>query len=146
MEVDTEMGPMTLEEEFADPLVPARVVYSAEEQKLVDRALIVPFGIRVVIELDEVPGESKGGIVVPEHSRSQTREFALTGTVLAVGPNIADTIRPGDRVLFGEYCFKKLWTITGFPKNKQITLTADQIMGLVKFDKIEIGEDYGTNS
>jgi chaperonin GroES len=68
---------------------------------------IHPLGDRVIIMPDEAPGQSKGGILLPE----KARERPARGTVLAVGPGkrLPDggrakvDLKPGLRVLYGRY-------------------------------------------
>jgi chaperonin GroES len=73
---------------------------------------IEPLGDRVVIEPDEAPKQSKGGIFFPDSMDDKDRRRGtLKGTVLAVGPGrmtdqgtfLSTSLEPGDRVLFGPY-------------------------------------------
>ena len=106
---------------------------------MITEPLIEPFGIRVVIEADEPPKTTKDGLWVPEGMEFATGGRTLTGTILAVGEGVRDLMQPGDRVLYSEYAYKKLSSITGFGNTKQIVILADQIIGKIKFEKVEIG-------
>jgi len=66
-----------------------------------------PLHDRVVVKRLEQERKSAGGIVIPDTAAEKPSQ----GEVVAVGPgktdengkNIAMTVKPGDRILFGKY-------------------------------------------
>jgi co-chaperonin GroES (HSP10) len=116
------------------------IEYNSKEREFLNQALVKPFGIRVVIDADKVPETTTGGLYVPPGLEHMTAARTLTGTVLAAGENVTDMLRPGDRVLYSEYSFKRLSGITGFPSDTgQIVILADQIIGKVLFNEVKLG-------
>ena len=57
-----------------------------------------PLGNRVLIDIHELPKESKGGILLPDsqYFKGQTQK----GTVVAKGPKVGDKLQVGDVVVF----------------------------------------------
>lgn len=58
----------------------------------------VPSWDRVLVRPDEVPGETAGGLAIPESAR----ERATTGEVIGAGAE-EDWLQPGMRVMFGKF-------------------------------------------
>lgn len=56
-----------------------------------------PVGGRVMVQPDAAEAESEGGIVFAESAK----ELPLTGTVVAVCASVAEQVKPGDRVCWG---------------------------------------------
>lgn len=71
-----------------------------------------PLHDRVVVRPLESETRSPSGIVIPDNAK----EKPTTGEVLAVGPGrrtedgttLSVTVRPGERVLFGQYAGQKI--------------------------------------
>lgn len=71
-----------------------------------------PLHDRVVVRALETDTRSPGGIFIPDNAK----EKPTTGEVLAVGPGrrtdngetLSVTVRPGERVLFGQYSGQKI--------------------------------------
>jgi chaperonin GroES len=71
-----------------------------------DLKQVRPLGDRVIVEVDDSPDTTKGGIIIPENAK----EPLTRGVVIAAGPGkVIDgkmrevTVKVGDRVLFGKY-------------------------------------------
>jgi chaperonin GroES len=71
-----------------------------------DLKQVRPLGDRVIVEVDESPDTTKGGIIIPENAK----EPLTRGVVIAAGPGaVVDgkfrevSVKAGDRVLFGKY-------------------------------------------
>lgn len=62
-----------------------------------------PLFARVLIER-EVKQKSSGGIIIPDAQR----HAKLTGKIIAVGPTVDETIKPGMQVVFGAHAGKWL--------------------------------------
>jgi chaperonin GroES len=60
--------------------------------------VLVPFGDRVVV-LPDPPEEMIGSFYVPDVAQQRPAR----GTVVAVGPDVPDSIRLGQRVLYGHF-------------------------------------------
>ena len=57
-----------------------------------------PMKDRVIVKRDDAEAQTESGIIL--HTAYSEKEF--TGTVLRVGPDVAD-VQPGDKILFGKY-------------------------------------------
>ena len=60
---------------------------------------IVPLGDRVVLKQVVAEETTKSGIVLP----GQTKEKPQQAEVVAVGPNVADLVVVGDKVIYAKY-------------------------------------------
>jgi chaperonin GroES len=58
-----------------------------------------PYGTRLIVKADEAEEITKGGIIIPE----MAKERPQFGTVLAIGEEVKEDIRPGDRVVYGKH-------------------------------------------
>lgn len=59
-----------------------------------------PLGIQVLVEPDPIEETSKGGIIIPEATKSKERPNK--GTVVAIGEKV-EIIKTGDRILYGKF-------------------------------------------
>lgn len=57
------------------------------------------FGDRVFIEPDKAEETTESGIIIPKNAQNP-KKF---GTVTLVGSEMSQDIKPGDRILFGEF-------------------------------------------
>jgi len=66
-----------------------------KEEKL---CFLLPCGARVVVQEDKFR-ESSNIIVTPDNIKRRP----TTGTILAIGPDVSEVFKVGDRVLFGMF-------------------------------------------
>lgn len=63
--------------------------------------MIKPVFARVVIRRDSIKEKAKSSLIIPPDAAK--RNAPATGMVLAVGPNVAKEIQPGQHVVFGQH-------------------------------------------
>jgi co-chaperonin GroES (HSP10) len=72
-----------------------------------------PLRDRIIVRPDKQrENMTRAGIVVMARSGIHTsnEQLGLQGTVMWVGPEVdRDQLKPGDRVLFGEFNYPELW-------------------------------------
>ena len=72
-----------------------------------DKLKGIPLADRILVKRDSAETKSRGGIIIPDHSK----EKPLIGTVVACGPGrhnnqgqlIEMHVKEGDRILFSKY-------------------------------------------
>lgn len=69
-----------------------------------------PAGHRVLVKVDELETQSKGGIILPGNDKGRKEDAQITGELVAVGPQAWKEFsdgepwaKVGDRVLFAKY-------------------------------------------
>ena len=63
---------------------------------------VKPLADRVLVKNDQAETKTASGIFIPEAAQEKTQ----TAVVVAVGPGTEDekiTVKPGDRIMYGEY-------------------------------------------
>lgn len=63
--------------------------------------MLTPLKNKVLVQKDEPKKETEEGILIPEIA--QEKDAVIHGTVLAVGPNLKEPVKAGDRILFGKH-------------------------------------------
>ena len=69
-----------------------------------------PAGHRVLIKVDDIQTQSKGGILYPETDKNRKEDGQITGDLVAVGPQAwkefsdgTPWAKPGEKVFFARY-------------------------------------------
>lgn len=73
--------------------------------------MIQPCDDYILIDPDELPDETEGGVIIPANAKVHRNKLTMRGTVIAVGPGrmLRNGVRapvdckPGDRVLFEQF-------------------------------------------
>jgi len=98
----------------------------------------------VMIELDEVPKVSQGGLHVPGSVVSPYGSViptirSLTGTIVATGDEADEYVRIGDRVLLSDANYVALKGIPGFGRaNRLVVATVGALICKIGFDAVTI--------
>jgi len=59
---------------------------------------VIPYKDRILVMQQTLPGESKGGIILPYEGQKLNE-----GVVIACGWEVTDNVEAGDYIVFGEY-------------------------------------------
>ncbi|MFH2145918.1 MAG: co-chaperone GroES [Candidatus Omnitrophota bacterium] len=91
-----------------------------------------PLGDRVLVEVLEPEGKTKGGIVLPDSAKEKPQEAKIIavgqGKVLENGKVQAPEVKVGDRVIFGKYSGTAVTTKDG---QEYLILREEDILAIV---------------
>lgn len=97
-----------------------------------DLKQVRPLGDKVIVEVDESPETTKGGIIIPDNAK----EPLTRGVVIAAGKGkVVDghfrevTVKKGDRVLFGKYSGND---IENEERKPYKIMTEDELLGVIE--------------
>jgi chaperonin GroES len=114
--------------EFSDGGLPDRVVLTTQYGMYelaafdgVNRSGLQPLCDKVLVLCDEATTETEGGIIITDQSQEKTTLAAITGVLIACGPQAfaydshrlvhweGDRPKPGNRVYFQRYAGFEYW-------------------------------------
>jgi chaperonin GroES len=97
-----------------------------------DLKQVRPLGDKVIVEVDESPETTKGGIIIPDNAK----EPLTRGIIIAAGPGkvVEETFREvtvkvGERVLFGKYSGND---IENEDRKPYKIMTEDDLLGVIE--------------
>lgn len=86
---------------------------------------LVPLFARVIVRAEPLNARLKTSLIIPDQAKD--RDQPEQGEVVAVGPTADESVKPGQKVLWGKYAAKKL------PWSDELWLMNDEdILGIVK--------------
>lgn len=68
-------------------------------KKVVNTVAVDPYDNRVVIKEEKAESKTASGIYIPETAKEKPQR----GTIVAVGPNVTEQCKVGNRVCYGKY-------------------------------------------
>ena len=91
-----------------------------------------PIGDKVIIEVLEAEGKTPGGIVLPDTAKEKPQEGKVIavgdGKTLPSGKTVPLTVKPGDKILFGEYSGSEI----KLEDNEYLIVNEDDILAILK--------------
>lgn len=91
-----------------------------------------PLGDKIIIQLLEEKGKTKGGIVLPDTAKEKPQEAKVlavgSGKVLANGKVVKPDVKVGDTVLFGKYAGNEVKLGQG----EIMILSQDDVLAIIK--------------
>ncbi len=91
-----------------------------------------PIGEKILVELLESAGKTRGGIIVPDTAKEKPQEAKViavgSGKTLANGKVVPPTVKAGDRVVFAKYSGSEI-KLEG---KEYLIINEDDVLALIK--------------
>jgi len=125
------IDPAVLAELKVTPVAPAVPDAPAGEDKPLN---ITPTGYKILVRPLTVPGQTKGGVIIPDQVRDREQGAAMVGEVLDIGPGAyTDPTKTPGAV---PYCKIGDYVLYGMYSGMKITLKDGGLLRLLNDDEI----------